>query len=99
MSVILMNKRKSMTEKEIKRVYILLCYELGNLRKDKHLTQGEVSRTLGISSGYLSKIENAKVTNVPLEFLMEICSYYKRNFQDIFEIAEEKMRIENRQKE
>jgi transcriptional regulator with XRE-family HTH domain len=94
-----MNKRKSMTKEEIKRVYTLLCYELANLRKDKHLTQGQVSKSLGISSGYLSKIENAKVTNVPLEFLMEICSYYKRNFQDVFEIAEEKMRVENKQKE
>lgn len=94
-----MSKRKDMTTEEIKRVYVLLCYELGNLRKDKHLTQGQVAEKLDISSGYLSKIENAKVTNVPLEFLMEICSYYKRNFQDVFEIAEQKMRTEIKQKE
>lgn len=99
MSVILMNKRKYMTDEEISRTYKLFCYELGNLRKDRDLTQGQVAKKLNVSSGYISKIENAKVSNVPLEFLMKICSFYHKNFQDIFEIAEEKMRLENNQKE
>lgn len=68
MSVILMNKRKWMTDKEISRTYKLFCYELGNLRKDRYLTQGQIAKKLGVSSGYISKIENAKVSNVPLEF-------------------------------
>lgn len=94
-----MNKRKSMTDEEIARTYKLFCYELGNLRRDKFLTQGQIAKALDVSSGYISKIENAKVSNVPLEFLMKMCSFYNKNFQDIFEIAEEKMRIENKQKE
>lgn len=94
-----MSKRKYMTEEEISRTYKLFCYELGNIRKDKNLTQTQVSKDLHVSSGYISKIENAKLSNVPLEFLMQICSVYKKNFQDVFEMAEEKMRIEKKQKE
>lgn len=88
-----------MNDRDINRTYKLLCYELANIRKDKVLNQQYVGDKLKISGGYLSKIENGLVTNVSLKLLMKLCSLYNRNFEDVFEIAKQKMELENKQKE
>lgn len=88
-----------MNEKDIDRIYKLLCYEFANVRKDKQLSQQDVSKKLNISAGYLSKIESGQVTNVSLKLLMKICDVYNKNFTDIYEIAKLKTELENKQKE
>lgn len=88
-----------MSDKDIDRTYKLLCYEFSNLRKDKKLSQQEVSKQLNISSGYLSKIESGLVTNVSLKLLMKLCDVYNKNFSDVYEIARLKTKLENKQKE
>ncbi len=88
-----------MSDKDIERTYKLLCYEFANIRKDKKLSQQEVSKLLDISSGYLSKIESGQVTNMSLKLLMKLCSIYNKSFSDVYDIAEAKMKLENKQKE
>lgn len=88
-----------MSDKDIDRTYKLLCYEFSNVRKDKNLSQQEVSKQLNISAGYLSKIESGQVTNVSLKLLMKLCDVYNKNFSDVYEIARLKTELENKQKE
>lgn len=88
-----------MSDKDINRTYKLLCYEFATIRKDKKLSQQDVSKRLNISAGYLSKIESGLVTNVSLKVLMKLCDVYNKNFTNVYEIAKQKMELENKQKE
>ena len=58
------------------------------LRKAKHLHQGEVAAFLGVTQAQYSNIENGK-TNISGEKLIALCRFFEVSADYILELSEE----------
>lgn len=50
----------------------MFIFLIKEIRKEKEMTQKELAEAVGITIGYLSKIENNKVTNVSFDLIFKI---------------------------
>lgn len=83
-----------MNETHAQLIYRYFCKELANIRKNKNISQEEVSFELNISASYLSRIENAKLKNFPFTVCIMLCDYYGVHLDDVYKVATNKLEID-----
>jgi transcriptional regulator with XRE-family HTH domain len=85
-----------MSQTEIQRLYTYICLELKHYRINiSKLKQEEVAFDLDMTPGYLSRIENGKISKLSLYHLLRLSDYYNVAFVDIVQSATEKLRLDN----
>ena len=62
----------------------MFIFVIKNLRQHKNMTLEELSNKTGLSTSYLSKIENNKPTNCKLKTLEKISNALETNINDLF---------------
>lgn len=62
----------------------MLIFIIKNLRKRKNLTLNELSNKTGLSTSFLSKLENNKLDNCSVNSLEKISIALETNIKDLF---------------
>jgi transcriptional regulator with XRE-family HTH domain len=84
-----------MDKKEAEKTTRYICNELKEIRNNRHLTQEDVAFALNISAGYLSRIENGKLSNTPMYLFIQFCDLYQIEFDKLIKRAYAKINLDN----
>lgn len=84
-----------MDQNQARQIQRYICLEFASIRKSKKIKLEDVAFALDITSGYLSRIENAKFQNTPLYLYIMLCDYYDIEWYQIVNVATKKLEIDN----
>jgi len=70
-------------------MYKSITLNLKDIRLKRNKTVYRVAKDLGVQQQSITDLEQNKVKYVKLEFLMELCNYYKVGFSSIIKLEKE----------
>lgn len=84
-----------MNNNYVSKLHKYICLELKTQRNRLELSQEEVAYQLKVSPSHFSRIENAKYSRISLFRILQICEYYKIDFEIIIKKAKSNMLLDN----